>query len=93
MNVQEVMVTFVTFVTSKRTQIYPQLEEISKLTDRRMGVGRIRDKIWSLRILKGGVEMFNDIIPRSNCIRGETVHMTKRITSYFMKIVVIGTTV
>ena len=37
--------------------------------------------------------MFNDIIPRSNYIREETVHMLKRITSYFMRSVVIGTTV
>ena len=37
--------------------------------------------------------MFNDIIPKSNCIREETVPMHKIITSYFMKGVVIGTTV
>ena len=37
------------------------------------------------------VEMFNDIIPRSNCIRLEIVHMPKIIISYFMKSVVIGT--
>ena len=28
------------------------------------------------------MEIFNDIIPRSNCTREETVHMPKRITSY-----------
>ena len=38
------------------------------------------------------MEMFNDIIQRSNCIREETVDMPKGTTSYFMKSLVIGTT-
>ena len=39
------------------------------------------------------MEMFTDIIPRSNCSREETVHLSKRSISYFMKNVVIDTTV
>ena len=37
--------------------------------------------------------MSDDIIPRSNCIWGETTHVSKRLASYFMKgIIIILTT-
>ena len=55
--------------------------------------GRIMDKIWSLRIFIDGILSKWVITVRNNCIWEETIHVSRRATSYSMKGIIIILTV